>query len=97
MDRYQERSSIKGIANGPQCMQIRDYTGTISVLFSWNLKLHTISGISIVTKKILIHDILGLTEKYIIPGHCRFPLTNLHKGLIVGFTKSWGKFREVVY
>ena len=66
------------LANSPQCRQIRNYTGIILVLFSLNLKWHTISGISMVTKKALIHDILGLTNKSIIPDHCGFPLTNLH-------------------
>jgi hypothetical protein len=26
----------------------------------------------------MIHDILDLTDKSIIPDHCGFPLTNLH-------------------
>jgi hypothetical protein len=68
----------KNIANSPQCAQIGNYTGIISVLFSLNLKQHNISGINIVTKKILIHDILGLMNKSIIPDNCGFPLTNLH-------------------
>ena len=68
------------IANGPQCRQIRNYTGIISELFSLNLKEKTIIGIGIVTKKILIHDILDLTNKSTIPDNCGFPMANPHFG-----------------
>ncbi len=36
-------------------------------------------------QKNLIHDILDLTDKPTIPGHCGFPLANLQSVTIVDF------------